>query len=203
MQCPNLDLSFSFLNNSITAPIVSPPRFFCLGRPLVLPHTSSATPSKQFLNSFLSSSTFSSFQFLLFSVFCTSFSYSLSVLRLLQSPCLAFAYKNSLLSILFRLWGELAHHQLVLWYAWLTFYHLYIIHQILISMSYQNVVHHSKLLSPDSYVTFFAISFSKHVFITIKLCASANCSSISPSSFLFPNFFAPCTSPNPCKSSPI
>src|SRR6476469_7771171 len=58
------------------------------------------------------------------------------------------------------------------------------------------------LFPPESYDTFLASSFSNHVFATISSLATANSSTISPSTFLTPYPFPPWTSSYPSASSP-
>src|SRR6476469_10982892 len=96
---------------------------------------------------------------------------------------------------------KLADHQPVLWNAGLPSYHSHIPYHSSLPLPHQHIIHHG-LIPPESYDTFLASSFSNHVFATISSLATANSSTISPSTFLTPYPFPPWTSSYPSASSP-
>src|SRR6478609_9169226 len=98
---------------------------------------------------------------------------------------------------------KLANHQPVLWNADLPSYHSHIPYHSSLPLPHQHIIHHGLIPPPpESYDTFLASSFSNHIFATISSLATANSSTISPSTFLTPYPFPPWTSSYPPPSSP-
>src|SRR5206468_78460 len=171
----------------------------CLALPLVLPHTASVSSNRQSFNPFhidsRSPSSLLSSLYLTLSVksFRISVSLSLHTLCLLTNfffifftlSCKSILQTNSLCCF--------THSSVSMTLMSATFARSHLL---------TNILSITVLFPPESYVTFLDSLFVNQVFKTTNFIAPANSNNISPSAFLTPKPFPPCTPSYPSTFSP-